>query len=146
MLFIFPDCNLSIGSTSHPASNVCCAKAACRPVHLIAHNRLGCAARPEQVPPLLLHRWRRDTVKHRRRRHRITHRARTAAHAVTVRHGVACPIGPAVARLPLVGEAAELLEAGGGEPDPCRRHRRHLFSREGSGAAGFAQHRAMGVY
>ncbi len=143
------------GSPSHPAaSNVRCAKAACRPVHLIAHNRLGCAAqaRPEQVPTLLLHRWwPPDTVKHRRRRHCITQRARTPAHAVIVpnpHHGVACPIGPADAVLPLVGEAAEFLEAGGGEPDSCRRRRRHLFSwsGKGSGAAGFARQRPMGVY
>jgi hypothetical protein len=139
------------GSPSHPASNVRCAKASCRPVQLTAHSWLGCAAqvRPEQVPPLLLHRRPRDTVKHRRRRHRIAYRARTPAHAAIVPHrrGVACPIGPAGAVLPLVGEAAELLEAGRGEPDPCRRHRRRrLFSREGPGAAGFAQQRAMGVY
>jgi hypothetical protein len=139
MLFIFRDCYLSTGSTSHPASNVRCAKAACRPDRRIAHNRLGRAARTEQVPPLLLHRRPPDTVIHRRRRHRITHRAGTAAHSIIVRHGIACPIGPADAGLPLVGEAAELLEAGGGEADPCRRRRRrHLFSREGSGAAGFA--------
>jgi hypothetical protein len=97
------------GSPSHPASNVRCAKAACRPVHLIAHSRLGCAVRTAQVPTLLLHRRPRDTVKHRRRRHRITHRARTAAYAVIVRYRIAFPIGRAGAVLPLVGEAAELL-------------------------------------